>query len=476
MFFVSGAIIVTKFPLLPSNDLERLTTSLSAGGCCSIVGLSNTGKSTLLRAVCEPDVFKPSSRASSKPSGNRALADTAIFYIDCNAMLTMSEQGFYEATLRAVQAEMGRLSALASLVERVENLYRKVVEPSSAFVVPLSFNESVIVLCEQLGRRVVFLFDEFDDPFARLDGRVFLNLRALRDKYGERLCFVTATDGLLAETRSDAEASEFSELFAGHTYFLKMFAPDLARRVVAEFMRGHAVTLGQEEMDFILQQAGGHPGLLLAAASVLVDVLSSAPTDLRPPNLTLARQLLDRNAAVRNECARLWAQLGEDDQVTLLNVLTQSEPFASTVQSAWQRLVERGILQDKPSQSPEGLHVVFSPLFETFARRQFRARLPPQSGIYVDVDSGEVWADGRKIPTLTDLEYRLLLLLYGRIDKICDKYQVVEAVWGQEFIDDVDDSRVEKLISRLRQKLEHDPANPRYFQTVRGRGYRLISG
>jgi DNA-binding response OmpR family regulator len=76
---------------------------------------------------------------------------------------------------------------------------------------------------------------------------------------------------------------------------------------------------------------------------------------------------------------------------------------------------------------------------------------------------------------LTDLEYRLLLLLYGRLSKLCDKYQIVEAVWGQDYIDEVDDARIEKLISRLRSKLEHDPANPKYLQTVRGRGYKLIS-
>jgi DNA-binding response OmpR family regulator len=78
------------------------------------------------------------------------------------------------------------------------------------------------------------------------------------------------------------------------------------------------------------------------------------------------------------------------------------------------------------------------------------------------------------VPELTDLEYRLLLLLWGRLDKLCDKYQIVESVWGQNFIDEVDDARIEKLVSRLRAKIEEDPANPRYLMTVRGRGYKLI--
>ena len=60
----------------------------------------------------------------------------------------------------------------------------------------------------------------------------------------------------------------------------------------------------------------------------------------------------------------------------------------------------------------------------------------------------------------TDLEYRLLLFLYGRLDRVCDKYAIVEAVWGQDYVDKVDDGRIEKLISRLRQKVEPDPAHP----------------
>jgi DNA-binding response OmpR family regulator len=61
------------------------------------------------------------------------------------------------------------------------------------------------------------------------------------------------------------------------------------------------------------------------------------------------------------------------------------------------------------------------------------------------------------------------------MDQICDKYEIVEAVWGEDYIDEVDDARIEKLISRLRKKIESDPSEPKYLQTVRGRGYRLVS-
>jgi len=49
-------------------------------------------------------------------------------------------------------------------------------------------------------------------------------------------------------------------------------------------------------------------------------------------------------------------------------------------------------------------------------------------------------------------------------------------VWGEEYIDEVDDARIDKLVSRLRQKIEPDPSESRYLTTIRGRGYKLSSG
>lgn len=95
--------------------------------------------------------------------------------------------------------------------------------------------------------------------------------------------------------------------------------------------------------------------------------------------------------------------------------------------------------------------------------------------LWVDAGSGNVWVERRPIEPLTKLEYRLLLLLYENENKICNKYKIVEEVWGEYYTDQVDDSRIEKLVSRLRRKIEPDPAHPQFIITVRGRGYRLRS-
>jgi DNA-binding winged helix-turn-helix (wHTH) protein len=437
---------------LRRNDLDQLKSMLAEGACCSIVGLSNVGKSALLRA------------AATEP------AASFIAYVDCNLMLALSDQAFYEVTLRsALDALRGWPKVEAEWIAHFEKLYRQVIDADrpGTIIAPLAFNEAIAFLCEKLDRRVALLFDEFDDPFGALEGRVFLNLRALHDKY-ESLVYVTATGAALTDRRHDTEASEFCELFAGRQIVLGMPPAELAQQAIQLWAKEDGTDLDQDEKEFIVAQAGRHPALLQAATRLVVRVASGAPIGSRTQALSLARDRLESDSAIRSECAKLWAQLLPLEQDALLNLLANIET-PKMIGQLQAELVAKGILTD--ADPPR----VFSELFATYVRRQRKMRQPAQAGVWVDVDAGEVWIDGEHVPSLTDLEYRLLLLVYGRSNKICDKYQIVEAVWGQDYIDEVDDARIEKLISRLRSKIERDAANPKYLITVRGRGYKLAS-
>jgi hypothetical protein len=177
------------------------------------------------------------------------------------------------------------------------------------------------------------------------------------------------------------------------------------------------------------------------------------------------REQLDRDLNVQRECFKLWDDLTEEQQDALMAVVGAEEDVDEGVLDS---LRSRGLIHEEED-------LLFSPVFEAFVRRQRLTRRQRHEGVRVDVESGSVWVDGRQTQTLTDLEYRLLLLLYGRLNQICDKYQIVEAVWGEDYIDQVDDARIDKLLSRLRTKIELDPRNPRYLITVRGRGYKLVT-
>jgi DNA-binding winged helix-turn-helix (wHTH) protein len=443
-----------------SADVTAILDLLAAGQSVSVIGLSNFGKSTLLRQMKLP----PVAQLYQRMTGRIAL----FVYIDCNRMLEMSAQGFYEAILRAILETLDDESAENQVMRgQIESFYSRLIESQGAFAIPLAYNDAIITLLDEPDSRdVILLLDEFDAVLTGLDERVFLNLRALNDKYTGRLNYVTATLKPLSSFGMGDDLGEFSELFAANRYHLKPLDAQAATELAADIFAQANDHLDPPEGDFILEQAGGHPGLIRAVAHVVMEVESGAPATYTQQALNMAGDVLQNHPLVRSELAKLWKQLMPDEREAVIGVASRGWAALPGEQSA--ELVERGLLVES-----EDDRRLFGQLFAYYARRQGLIRQEVPDGVWVDIDAGAVWVSGRMAEPLTDLEYRLLLLLYGRIGKICDKFQIVETVWGQEYLGEVDDARIEKLISRLRSKLEDDPSQPRFINTVRGRGYKL---
>jgi two-component system KDP operon response regulator KdpE len=74
---------------------------------------------------------------------------------------------------------------------------------------------------------------------------------------------------------------------------------------------------------------------------------------------------------------------------------------------------------------------------------------------------------------LTPIEYRLLCVLLANAGKVMTHRHLLRDVWGPAFVDSNHYLRI--YVGHLRQKLEDDPTQPRYFITEVGVGYRFQS-
>ena len=89
-------------------------------------------------------------------------------------------------------------------------------------------------------------------------------------------------------------------------------------------------------------------------------------------------------------------------------------------------------------------------------------------------DSREVFVDGARVE-LTAMEYELLMYLARRAGTAVTRQALLREVWGYGTLDDPSRT-VDSHVKTLRLKLGDTAAEPRFIQTVRGTGYRLIAG
>ncbi|HIW93182.1 MAG TPA: response regulator transcription factor [Candidatus Flavonifractor merdipullorum] len=88
----------------------------------------------------------------------------------------------------------------------------------------------------------------------------------------------------------------------------------------------------------------------------------------------------------------------------------------------------------------------------------------------LNTDTIQLTKNGQSIP-LTPMEYKILALLMRAPGRIFTKIQLYEGAVGPYF--EGDDNTMTVHISKLRDKIEDDPRNPRYIITVRGLGYKI---
>src|SRR5438309_8773181 len=91
----------------------------------------------------------------------------------------------------------------------------------------------------------------------------------------------------------------------------------------------------------------------------------------------------------------------------------------------------------------------------------------------LDLNAFELRKAGQPI-RLGRIPMELLLLLIEQRGQLVTRERIIERVWGKDVFLDTDNS-INAAIRKIRQVLQDDPEQPRFVQTVIGRGYRFIA-
>lgn len=448
-----------SYPLRQAEQAQLLSY-IRRGLSCAIIGPSNIGKSSLLRAL-------GSQENRLALSGMRPPA--VFMRVDC-LMAGNSPAGLYELVLSALLDALDEGDAALDLLRDLRCIHtelRRTLEegPARSLLV-----EAIRLTINHTPLRLIIGLDELDESLGRLPPWPFRTLRALRDDLPGRIVYVVATSRRLDRLLPDASLYEFREMFHSQLMLLGPLSDTdnllCYQRLIAQSDNPGVSEDAEARQALILTLAGGHPGLMKRLHFCLQGQLTL-------PSLSIedwSSRLLG-DYAIQQELQRLLDELEVEERDALMAF--SSGGYARLDNARRQLLSDRGLLVG----SDGGNMRLFSPLFLAFLRSQ-RAQLQQlkPEGVFCDQESGRIFVAGREITdNLTTQERKIIRCLYQKKGKLCSYDELHNAMYGIHIKDKdyMSNSTIQEAVRRLRNKIEPKPTQPRYLITVSGEGYRL---
>lgn len=446
----------TQRPGFRQAETEKLFKWMQAGESASIIGISGVGKSNLFNHLRDPYT---QAQFLGELEDNTIIIRANFHYIP-----DFSDRSIYSLILDQLELLHGdaeRLGLARQDIEQISQYHELLLDArDDVLKVQRYFKLALRVLLAQSGRRLVFLFDQFDDVYQEAEPHLFANLRGLREAYKYRISYLVFTRDMLPNLiEMDQAREEFYELLASNVMGLKPYAKSDAMSVLERVSERNKLTLTDELREQLYGLAGGHAGLLRAVLlgafqHQLVDQLQRKDT---------AVKLLEISGVVI-ECDKLWRSLSVHEQRTLM---AKAQGFDAAMDK---EIVAQ--LQIKGVMCEGETAVIFSPIFCKFVATQEALWEQP---LFFDEPSRQIWVLGAPAPRLTQLEYRLFQQLHEQEGEVVEKDSLIAAGWPNAK-GGVSDEALIAAIARLRKKIEPDSKNPRFLQNVHNQGYMLQTG
>jgi len=291
-------------------------------------------------------------------------------------------------------------------------------------------------------RRIAIVIDQADHLALADDQDLYRKLKALTD-LNKRVCYIFAASAPLAD-RVDPK----NLLFAGRRLAVGPLNEHDCLVAVAEEANRLGQAFDNVTKARLARLAGGHPGLLRAISSAVVQ----ERLDPLKPEEAWTIRLLAR-ADIQYRCQKMW-QLLPPQQQAALHALTQGQ-IETTTDLAW--LQQCGLVLER-----QAMYQLFSPVFEGFVAAQGEFLMPES----ISIIGGKVFRGDTEV-SLRPLEQKLLVCLMAEPGRVYTHDEIAWSVWNTA---DVTPDMIAGLVSQLRAQF-----GKACIKTHYGRGYEYIS-
>lgn len=422
--------IEAGYPLgFRKTDAERLTSALKSRRSVVLTGMKRVGISNFLRFFLY-----------HKEISKEYLDDKKYIFIpvDLNDLVEREIYPFWILTFKRLADIVESLVLEQKIKKQISIYFLDSIQSQDLFLTLDYLRKSLVILCNAMYFPTIF-FIRFDRMKDGTTSEFFANFQGLIDATQKRLSYVFTSDRPLTHIDPDVFTKQSMFVFSDNIYIKPAGKSDV-KIIFESSIKQYELNLSLELSKKLLKLVDGHTQyLFFALISIKEAEKSISPNDLS--NFLLN----DERISLQSE--ELWENLTATEQSILLDLVSGKKINEETIKDA-EYLILSGFTDEKMTK-------IFNPVFEYFIKQKNEERKKGNSSDF------------------SKKEHLLLKFLEENKNEVCEREQIIEAVWPETENLGVTDWAIDRLVARVRSKLKDHDKNYEIV-TVKTRGYKLI--
>ncbi|OGH24207.1 MAG: hypothetical protein A3B47_04340 [Candidatus Levybacteria bacterium RIFCSPLOWO2_01_FULL_39_24] len=361
--------------------------------------------------------------------------------VDLNDLVEREIFPFWILTLKRIVDSVENSVLQEPTKKYIERLFLDSMQSKDTFLTIENIKKSLAKITNENVLPTIFLI-RFDRLKEIITSELFGNLQGLKDAANQKVSYVFTSFRGLTDLAPEIFTKSSISLFAQNMYIKPAEYKD-TQIIFDTYKTKYTLALSDSLKDSLFEIVDGYVQYLQLA------LISLHESDVRLKNKAEILDFLSKDERIILQSEELWESLNSIEQGVLLKIekdlkITSEERKSATY------LWDSGFISEEKGKSG-----VFSPLFSHYLKQRQITK-----GNAVSVD-------------LSKKEHLLFTFLKSKINVICEREEIIEAVWSEVEELGVSDWAIDRLVARLRVKLKSQNAKFE-IQTVKTRGYKMV--
>ncbi len=424
-------LIEQNYPIdFRKDEAENLGAHIKNRRSVVLTGMKRVGISNFLRFFLYHDGIT-----------KQYLDDKKYFIVpvDLNDLVEREIYPFWVLTFKRLADGVEKSDMPASIKKQIDLYFLDSIQSQDLFLTIDNLRKSLVYLCEK-GYLPTIFFIRFDRMKDAMTHDLFANIQGLLDATHRRLSYIFTSARALDHIEPNVFTRQSMLVFSDNLYIKPNKKADI-KIIFESSIKQYNLKLDEQTVSELLRLVDGHTQYLLFA---LISIRESNP-NIKPKELF---EFLKHDERISLQSEELWESLTSVEQEILLKVVTKKELTDEEIKQS-DYLINTGFFEPKTLR-------IFSSIFDYFIKTKVEEKKREKNS-----------------SDFSKKENMLLLFLEQNKNQICEREQIIEAVWPETESLGVTDWAIDRLVARVRVKLRDHDKNYEIV-TIKTRGYKLV--